>query len=109
MSGTLTAPASEVKLKVNLAGGSKKMKNVLNVKELRSSLPQIIRQVRKGDRFTILYRSKPAFRIVPVEAEEDITVPLTEDPLYQAPPVGRSADGLTARDHDTVLYGIGNP
>lgn len=83
------------------------MKNVLNVKELRSSLPEIIKRVRQGDRFTILYRSKPAFRIVPVEAEEDITLPLSEDPLYQAPPVGRSSDGLTARDHDSVLYGRG--
>jgi prevent-host-death family protein len=81
------------------------MKNVLNVKELRSSLPEIIKRVRQGDRFTIFYRSKPAFRIVPVEAEEDITLPLSEDPLYQAPPVGRSSDGLTARDHDIVLYG----
>ena len=83
------------------------MKNVLNVKELRSSLPEIIKRVRQGDRFTILYRSKPAFRIVPVEAEEDITLPLSEDPLYQASPVGRSSDGLTARDHDIVLYGRG--
>lgn len=83
------------------------MKNVLNVKELRSSLPEIIKRVRQGDRFTIFYRSKPAFRIVPVDAEEDITLPLSEDPLYQAPPVGRSSDGLTACDHDIVLYGTG--
>lgn len=84
------------------------MKNVLNVKELRASFPEIIKRVRQGDRFTVLYRSKPAFRIVPVEADEDITVPLTEDSLYQAPCVGRSSDGLTARDHDTVLYGRRN-
>lgn len=81
------------------------MKNVINVKELRASFPEIVRRVRQGDRFTVLYRSKPAFRIVPVEAEEEITVPLAKDPLYRAPAVGASSDGLTARDHDIVLYG----
>jgi prevent-host-death family protein len=92
---------------MNLWEGGRTMKNVLNVKELRSSLPEIIKRVRQGDRFTILYRSKPAFRIVPVEAEEEITFPLSDDSLYQAPPVGRSSDGLAARDHDITLYGRG--
>lgn len=93
---------------MNIKMGSPLMKNVLNVKELRSSLSEIIKRVRQGDRFTVLYRSKPAFRIIPVEAGEDITVPLSEDPLYQARGVGRSSDGLTARDHDALLYGRRN-
>jgi predicted nucleic acid-binding protein len=30
---------------------------------------------------------------------------LKEDPLYQAKPLGRSADGRSAADHDALLYG----
>jgi hypothetical protein len=30
---------------------------------------------------------------------------LSDDSLYEAAPVGRSSDGLSARDHDATLYG----
>jgi len=81
------------------------MKHVINVKELRVSLSEIVKRVRQGDQYTVLYRSTPAFRIVAVDAEEEITIPLAEDPLYGAPAVGRSSDGFTAQDHDFILYG----
>ena len=81
------------------------MKHIINVKELRASLPKIIHQIRQGDQFTVLYRSRPAFRIVPVDSEGEIKIPLEEDPLYRAPAVGNSGDGFSAREHDKILYG----
>ena len=81
------------------------MKHIINVKELRASLPAIIQRVGQGDSYMVLYRSKPAFRIVGVDAEDGISVPLSKDPLYRAPAVGRALDGLTVQDHDLLLYG----
>jgi len=36
------------------------MKHTINVKELRASLPDIIRKVRLGDQYVVLHRSRPA-------------------------------------------------
>jgi antitoxin (DNA-binding transcriptional repressor) of toxin-antitoxin stability system len=77
----------------------------INAKRLRASLPDVVERVRKGTRFTVIYRSRPAFQIVPVNEAGEASVPLVDDPLYRAPAVGRSADKWTAADHDSVLYG----
>ena len=77
----------------------------INAKRLRASLPDVVERVRKGTRFTVIYRSRPAFQIVPVNDAEQMDVALTDDPLYRAPAVGRSKDGRAAADHDAVLYG----
>jgi len=83
------------------------MERIISAKELRASLPETVERVRRGERFTVLYRSRPAFRIVPIaEAATDWLPPLETDPLYRAPPLGRSADGGIARDHDRILYGM---
>lgn len=76
----------------------------INAKRLRASLPDVVERVRKGARFTVVYRSRPAFQIVPVNETEQSPVPLAEDPLYRARPVGRSSDKRTAADHDSLLY-----
>jgi hypothetical protein len=55
-------------------------------------------------RFTVLYRSRSAFQIVPVNAGEAPSVPLTDDSLYGAQPVGSSKDGRTSAGHDATLY-----
>jgi len=81
------------------------MNTVINAKELRSALPQVVRQVRRGMRFTVLYRSRPAFQVVPVDEMENPKGEVAEDPLYRAKPLGRSADGRSAADHDALLYG----
>jgi prevent-host-death family protein len=81
------------------------MGRTINAKELRASLPRIVARVRRGERFIVLYRSRPALRIIPVE---DMGLPeaaLEDDPLYRAKPVGASSDGLTSEDHDRLLYG----
>jgi prevent-host-death family protein len=82
------------------------MDRSINAKQLRASLPQIVRRVQKGERFLVLYRSRPAFRVVPVEPGDlRDEIPLSEDPIYRAEAVGRSTDGLTSADHDKLLYG----
>ena len=86
------------------------MDRLINTKELRAQLPKIVERVRRGYSYTVLYRSRPAFRLVPVDRAVAIgAVPLDEDPLYRAGALGRSSDGLTAADHDSVLYGGDEP
>ena len=78
---------------------------LINAKRLRGSLPDVVERVRKGTRFTVIYRSRPAFHIVPVDDVEHAAVALADDPLYRATAVGTSSDGRTAADHDATLYG----
>jgi hypothetical protein len=40
-----------------------------------------------------------------VDNEEALTIPVSDDPIYGAPAVGRSKDGFTAKEHDLILYG----
>lgn len=83
---------------------TKNMNNVINAKELRASLPQVVATVRRGARIIVLYRSRPVFQIVPVEADAAPVSGLEEDPLYGSGPLGRSTDGRSAADHDAQLY-----
>jgi prevent-host-death family protein len=76
----------------------------INAKRLRATLPEVVERVRKGTRFTVIYRSRPAFQIVPVTDHANAAAELEDDPLYRADAVGSSADGRTAADHDAVLY-----
>lgn len=77
----------------------------INAKQLRASLPKLVERVRRGARFTVLYRSRPAFQIIPVDEPDTAPGPLEADSLYGAPAVGSSKDGRTAAEHDAVLYG----
>lgn len=79
--------------------------HIINVKELRASMQEVLKRVKQGDQYTVIYRSRPAFKIVGVDVEDEVNVPLENDPLYGAPAVGQSHDGLTAKDHDLSLYG----
>lgn len=80
------------------------MSTMINVKTLRAELSRIIERVRRGERFTVLFRSRPVFRIVPADGDAADLGPLERDPLYGAEAVGRSKDGATAADHDEILY-----
>lgn len=80
------------------------MSTSINAKTLRASLPDVVRQVQKGARFTVIYRSRPAFQIVPLGDAEQPLGPLAEDPLYKAEAIGASSDGRSAADHDELLY-----
>ena len=81
------------------------MSSTINAKTLRASLPRVVARVRKGARYTVLYRSRPAFLIVPIDAASAPTRPAAEDTLYRAAAVGSSRDGRASTDHDAVLYG----
>lgn len=81
------------------------MNTLINAKALRASLPEIVGKVRRGARFTVLYRSRPAFQVVPVDSQPMEVEDVENDPLYQVHPVGRSRDGGSAADHDRLLYG----
>lgn len=76
----------------------------INAKRLRATLPDVVERVRKGTRFTVIYRSRPAFQIVPVGDEASAATSLSDDTLYRARPVGASRDGRTSADHDAILY-----
>lgn len=76
----------------------------INAKRLRATLPDVVERVRKGTRFTVIYRSRPAFQIVPVTDAGEAAVSLADDPLYRAGAVGSSTDGRTSIDHDAILY-----
>jgi antitoxin (DNA-binding transcriptional repressor) of toxin-antitoxin stability system len=80
------------------------MNTVIHAKQLRGSFPAIVGKVRRGARFTVLYRGQPAFQVVPVETAPETACDLADDPLYRAKPLGRSNDNLSAADHDSLLY-----
>lgn len=80
------------------------MNTMINVRELRRRLPEVVRNVRRGMRFTVLYRSRPAFAIVAAESGECRTETLDAEPLYRAKPVGTSRNGRAALAHDAELY-----
>jgi hypothetical protein len=68
-----------------------------------STLGHSVERVRKGTRFTVIYSSRPAFQIVPVDDKSSVPVSLTDDTLHRAQPVGSSDDGRTSLDHDAIL------
>jgi prevent-host-death family protein len=78
---------------------------IINAKQLRASLPKVVERVRKGAHFTVLYRGRPAFRIVPMDEFPGSESDLAKEPLFHAKPVGRSSDDRSAADHDLTLYG----
>ncbi len=80
------------------------MNTLISAKQLRASLPEVVEKVRRGARFTVLYRSRPAFQIIPVDAPAPAAGSLAGEPLHRAKPLGRSADGQSAADHDALLY-----
>jgi prevent-host-death family protein len=80
------------------------MNTLINVKELRASLPTIVEKVRRGARYTVVYRSRPAFQLIPIEDSAMPASDLAGDPLCRAAALGRSTDGGTAGDHDRLLY-----
>lgn len=82
------------------------MNITINAKELMAQLPKLVERVRKGARFTVIYRSRPAFRIVPIDEKPEKLCPLEEDPLYRAKPLCNVPGPPYSDDHDKVVYGI---
>lgn len=80
------------------------MYEILNAKQLGDRMKDVVEKVRHGEKFTVLYRSRPAFDIVPVGTPSVESVPLESDSLYKAAPVGSSDLGDAAANHDELLY-----
>ena len=80
------------------------MPEMISAKQLRERLHDVVEMVRHGERFTVLYRSRPAFDIVPFDSPPLDCIPLESDTLYRAPAVGASESGDAATRHDEVLY-----
>jgi prevent-host-death family protein len=80
------------------------MSVLISAKDLRARLPEVVRRTRQGTRFTVLYRSRPAFEIVPAEPLTGLDTSPSEDSLYRAAPVGGSREETVAVRHDEVLY-----
>lgn len=81
------------------------MSETINAKTLRHDLATIVERVSKGARYTVLYRSRPAFAIVPVGTADLEPGRLEDDPIFEADAVGTSRDGKTSAEHDETLYG----
>ena len=81
------------------------MENTINIKQLRTTLKNILKKVSRGESFLVLYRSRPAFRIVPPRASDMELIPLENEPLYRAKAIGKSDSGRASQDHDQILYG----
>ena len=62
------------------------MNTIINTKELRQRLPEVVEQVGRGVRFTVLYRSRPAFDIVPAETATLVREPAAAATAYVAGP-----------------------
>lgn len=45
------------------------MDNIVNLKELRENMAKYAKRVEKGDSFIVIKRSKPLFRISPINEE----------------------------------------
>ena len=80
------------------------MPEILNAKQLRERLKEVVDKVRHGEKFTVLYRNRPAFDIVPAGTPSVESVPLESDSLYRAAPVGSSGSGDAAVKNDGLLY-----
>jgi antitoxin (DNA-binding transcriptional repressor) of toxin-antitoxin stability system len=79
--------------------------SVIRAKDLRRDLARILARARRGERFTVLYRSEPLCEIVPLGAPPTELPALEHEPLYRAKAVGRSEGGKRKVDPDEILYG----
>ena len=47
------------------------MKNIIGLKDLRENLPAYEKKVRSGMSFLVMKKSKPVFRLCPVDSEDE--------------------------------------
>lgn len=48
------------------------MKNIIGLKELRENVDVYVSQIEKGKSFTVVRRSRPLFRIVPPDEDQEL-------------------------------------
>lgn len=57
---------------------NKRKKSIIGLRELREDTGKVLEGVKKGNSFTVVRRSKPVFRITPVEEEWEEAADLTK-------------------------------
>ncbi len=76
--------------------------NILSIRDLRQNLAKIADRVAKGEGFLVMRRSRPAFKIVPVNAVTDeqweTVIDFTKDGALTGLPIEEFID-MTAPDH----------
>jgi hypothetical protein len=77
---------------------------MINAKQLRLTLPKIVKKIQNGSSFTVLYRSKPAFRMIGMDDASVELSPFKSDSLYKAGAVGKSSERNLSVNHDQILY-----
>ena len=81
----------------------------INAKRLRATLPDVVERVRKGTRFTVIYRSRPAFQIVTCRRRGQRTRVRSRTTRSIVPSRwDRRSDGRTSVDHDASLVSTMN-
>ena len=74
---------------------------MISAKQLRERLQDVVEKVRHGERFTVLYRSRPAFDIVPLNNPAIKNAPLESSSGRDGAPAAirsfRFAPDLTSR------------
>ena len=46
------------------------MKNIINLKEFRENVAKYEKRIQKGDSFIVMRRSKPLFKISPIDEDD---------------------------------------
>ena len=95
-------PLVNVELKLNI-NEDNALNNVINARELRKSLGDILNRVQQGERFTVVYRSRLVGQIVPLTKLPE-SVDVADEPLYRAEPVGSSTDNLDAEGYGALSH-----
>jgi len=70
--------------------------NTITSKELRQSLNEVVQGALRGEETQVTYRSKPAFKIVPIESGENIVRPGSGEAMRQFVELVRGARGINA-------------
>jgi prevent-host-death family protein len=69
--------------------------------DFRKRADQVLKMVRKGQRFVLTYRGKPVARLEPLEPTE-----IGDDPIYDLDELAsHRAKPLSNREMDSVIYG----
>jgi prevent-host-death family protein len=61
------------------------MRNIVGLKELRQNVDKFVARVGRGESFVVMRRSRPIFRITPVDEEEgwETIIDFTKIPKYR--------------------------
>jgi antitoxin (DNA-binding transcriptional repressor) of toxin-antitoxin stability system len=83
------------------------MNTIINAKQLRDSLPEVVAKVRRGERFTVLYRSRAAFQLAVIYPNEHARVRSYFRRVIRRPRSTAPAEGETGPAAETTATASG--